>query len=775
MPARVRRPLSQSLAVAGLVWLILLLALFWRLWTPIEGARRTFTWDAIHEYWGDLQFQRDAYADGELPLWNPFDRTGYPFHTDPQAGVLYPVNWALVAGAAAGSGTPYWLVAVKIVFHFWLACTGVWFYLRRRGAHPAACYAAGAVFIVSYPFLHNIFSALNWGVAWAPWLLAAIDAWAARPDRPRGALVALAAAMSCLAGAPASFFYTLLVALPYGAWAAVAAARAAEDRRAFLRDAAVSASAAAGLFLAMTAAQLGWTGSAVEHTVRDARDLTFITEGVLGAKDVAALLMPRMLGENTYVGAAAVMWAALSLSAFATGRRLVLGGVAVAGFALALGKDASFLAASASFLEPFGFFRRAHRYLYAAQLPIAILAAEGLDALVRLDAPALARKILRGVLVWGVVAVAVFGVGFARTQEPNLAAQPLRDAFVLGCLSTAIAAWLTAMILVRAGPWRARFAWIGAAALFLDLWYARVPDLEKGMVPVPSPRRDGEVAGLDGVPLAARIYDRDYLGYRPGIRLQVRDLGGYEGDPLALSRFAALLERVRRAPRDLGHLNVGWLLEADGHGLKKSAADQGELRPVRKGVRRVAHVAPAVLWTARVEVVAGGRAAALAALVGQPVGSAAVLEEESLGAAERAALAGMRAASPPAAVPGRLLALERNALVAEVDAPQPGAVVVHEAYFPGWRAWVDGREARVLPANVGFRALLVGPGRHRIEMRYRPRGALFMALVSLLGLLGAVLTAAIGLRRQARPDPGRRITEDPSPRPESLRPAPPAP
>lgn len=747
MPARVRRPLSQSLAVAALVWLVVLLALFWRLWTPIDGARRTFTWDAIHEYWGDLQFQRDAYADGELPLWNPYDRTGYPFHTDPQAGVLYPVNWLLVGGAALGGETPYWLVAVKIVFHFWLACTGVWFYLRRRGTHPAACYAGGAVFIVSYPFLHNIFSALDWGIAWAPWLLAAIDAWAARPDRARGALLALAAAMSCLAGAPASFFYSLLVALPYGAWALVSAARAAEDRRAFLREAAVSAASAAGLFLAMTAAQLRWTGSAVEHTVRDARDLTFITEGVLGAKDVAALLLPRMLGENTYVGAAAVLWAALSLSAFATSRRLVLAGVAVAGFALALGKDADFLAASASFLEPFGYFRRAHRYLYVAQLPIAILAAEGLDALVRLDAADLARKILRGVLVWGVVAVAVFGVGFAMTQQPNLSAQPLRDAFVLGCLSTAIAVWVTAMILARAGPWRSAFAWIGAAALLLDLWYARVPDIEKGMVPVPAPRRDGEVAALEGVPLAARIYDRDYLGYRPGIRLRVRDLGGYEGDPLALSRFAALLDRVHRSPRDLGHLNVGWLLEADGHALKKSAADQQELRPVRKGVRRVQHVAPAVLWTGRVEVARGGRPAALAALFRQPIGSAAVLEEESLDAEERAAAARLAAGPAPPAVPGALVALERNGLVAEVDAPRAGAVIVHEAYFPGWRAWVDGREARVLPANVGFRGLLVGPGRHRIEMRYEPRGALFMAGVSLLGMLGAVVVAGVGLRR----------------------------
>jgi hypothetical protein len=155
--------------------------------------------------------------------------------------------------------------------------------------------------------------------------------------------------------------------------------RGSPERRAYLRAFAVAGATAAGLFLAMVAAQLRSTGSAVDQTVREARNLDFITESTFGIDDMVALLMPRMLGGNTYLGAGAIIWAAIALTAFVSGRRLVLAGVAVVGFACALGQTGDFLAFGASAFELFGFFRRAHRYLYVTQLPIAILAAEGLD------------------------------------------------------------------------------------------------------------------------------------------------------------------------------------------------------------------------------------------------------------------------------------------------------------------------------------------------------------------------------------------------------------
>jgi uncharacterized membrane protein YfhO len=62
-----------------------------------------------------------------------------------------------------------------------------------------------------------------------------------------------------------------------------------------------------------------------------------------------------------------------------------------------------------------------------------------------------------------------------------------------------------------------------------------------------------------------------------------------------------------------------------------------------------------------------------------------------------------------------------------------------DAYAPGWKAWVDGRPAPLLPANTSFRAVAVPAGRNEVEMRYRPPEVMVGAVVSALALLAFAL------------------------------------
>ena len=158
---------------APLFFLVVVVALCWR----VVGGDRAFSWDALWGYWGDIATQIQAARHGELPLWDPYDRCGYPFFADPQPGSLYPFTWPLVAlGLVAG--TTWWLVAIKVMFHLWLWGLGMHVWLRRRGLPFAACAAAGVFCIVQYPTTHGMFSALNWGMAWAPWVVLALERWA---------------------------------------------------------------------------------------------------------------------------------------------------------------------------------------------------------------------------------------------------------------------------------------------------------------------------------------------------------------------------------------------------------------------------------------------------------------------------------------------------------------------------------------------------------------------------------------------------------------------
>jgi hypothetical protein len=86
-------------------------------------------------------------------------------------------------------------------------------------------------------------------------------------------------------------------------------------------------------------------------------------------------------------------------------------------------------------------------------------------------------------------------------------------------------------------------------------------------------------------------------------------------------------------------------------------------------------------------------------------------------------------------------------LLVDARLDRPGFLVVTEAYDPGWRATADGREVEVRRGNVGFRAVALPAGRHRVELRYRPpsvTAGLAASVVSLVGLL------VLGWRTRAR-------------------------
>ncbi len=70
-------------------------------------------------------------------------------------------------------------------------------------------------------------------------------------------------------------------------------------------------------------------------------------------------------------------------------------------------------------------------------------------------------------------------------------------------------------------------------------------------------------------------------------------------------------------------------------------------------------------------------------------------------------------------------------------ARQRSLLVLTDAYFPGWRAFVSGKEQKILRVNLGLRGVVVPPGESKIEFIYRPvsfRVGLFAALASLAGL-----------------------------------------
>jgi hypothetical protein len=91
----------------------------------------------------------------------------------------------------------------------------------------------------------------------------------------------------------------------------------------------------------------------------------------------------------------------------------------------------------------------------------------------------------------------------------------------------------------------------------------------------------------------------------------------------------------------------------------------------------------------------------------------------------------------PCGDPDRLRVLSRvpNATVIDAHLGCPGLVVIGDPWFPGWRAAVDGRPVRIQEFEQVVRAVPVGAGSHRIELRYVPGSVYGGAGLTLLGLL----------------------------------------
>ena len=83
----------------------------------------------------------------------------------------------------------------------------------------------------------------------------------------------------------------------------------------------------------------------------------------------------------------------------------------------------------------------------------------------------------------------------------------------------------------------------------------------------------------------------------------------------------------------------------------------------------------------------------------------------------------------------------------KVTAEQPCYMVLADAYYPGWRATIDGVAAKIFPADYVFRGLVMPAGAHTVEYVYSPASFRYGMLVSVVTL---VLGSAVALWTLAR-------------------------
>jgi len=103
-----------------------------------------------------------------------------------------------------------------------------------------------------------------------------------------------------------------------------------------------------------------------------------------------------------------------------------------------------------------------------------------------------------------------------------------------------------------------------------------------------------------------------------------------------------------------------------------------------------------------------------------------VIHQEDFDPSQHVVVEGGRELSISGSIPSedtgavQIIRYTPNFIELGVDLAQEGYLVLSEVYYPGWKAYVDGRAEPVLRANYAFRAVYLKPGYHEVRLVFEP-------------------------------------------------------
>ncbi len=76
-----------------------------------------------------------------------------------------------------------------------------------------------------------------------------------------------------------------------------------------------------------------------------------------------------------------------------------------------------------------------------------------------------------------------------------------------------------------------------------------------------------------------------------------------------------------------------------------------------------------------------------------------------------------------------------NQVAIDVQSPQDAFLVLSDAYYPGWRAFLDGQNTKIYRADYTLRGVRIPAGKHKLKFVFEPRSLYWGAAISLVTLL----------------------------------------
>jgi len=777
---------------------LLLLPFVWYA-APVFTELGLYIGDLTAQYRPWWSYAHESLRAGRLPLWNPHVFGGMPYHVNPENSLFYPLKLPLF------SLSFFKAAALLRVLNAMVASAGTYVLLRSLGTRASVATVGALMFtygsFMSYKFLHIPY--VNTAV-WFPWQLLLLRRLIRRPAGWVSPLFAMVTAASFLGGSPGVFIVCQLTLGFFLLFETVRLAVARRWRR--LGRLASNMVLSVALVVGLTLILLLPAAQFIPLTPRadGLAERSTLSDFVLTSRGLEALVFPYAhyafgapypplhpihLLNVPHLGVAAVLLALFNLGSRRSSHILLASVPAmVFGVSMAMGTRTAFLPALAGNLPVFGWFRWPHDYLLMVYLLLPILAATGLERLLRASSPE--RRGLAGLALLYLIS----GLFWLRHPVALTALLAAAGVVLLGLLLTRLAAHIP------------RLGWLPAALVMLGVGLElyvfsssyRIHERPEALNLTQSAamRYLQQNAGIDRVAVSAAGYGTHFRGQERLFQRQIPLVTGTSGgvldfdgwlrqrdvttrshglwarkvafDSTGLSGDVALepfpvnaamilgyqevsgydpfhLDRVDRLyralpqPRTWDLLGVRWVVAANriAHEQLRHVLSDDRLHVYENRTR---HPRAFVARTSEHGLSADEILARLADDDFDP--ERAVLFEQETGPGTPFDVQSSRSTSP-GTVAVLDYAPERVTLVVELE--RPAWVVLNDIHHPDWKAYAAGQTLPVRRANYTFRAVHVPAGHHRVELVYEPTSFYVSALISTATWLAclAVVTVAV--------------------------------
>jgi hypothetical protein len=98
----------------------------------------------------------------------------------------------------------------------------------------------------------------------------------------------------------------------------------------------------------------------------------------------------------------------------------------------------------------------------------------------------------------------------------------------------------------------------------------------------------------------------------------------------------------------------------------------------------------------------------------------------------------------------RIVVYENQLVTIQASLDSSGILVLADSYYPGWNAYVNGRQEKIYRANLFFRGVPLSAGTHTVQFRYEPRSFAIGRAVSIITFLCITAIAILLYLRKRR-------------------------